>query len=36
MRKPMKESLESLFPVVVQQREYGNSVLNGELFSLVK
>jgi len=36
MRKPMKESLESLFPVIVQQREYGNGTLNGELFRLVK
>ncbi|MGH8035256.1 MAG: putative 2OG-Fe(II) oxygenase [Lysobacterales bacterium] len=36
MRKPIKESLESLFPVVVQQREYGDSPLNAALLSLVK
>lgn len=36
IRKPMKESIESLFPVIVQQREYGNSALNDELLKLVK
>jgi hypothetical protein len=36
MRKPLRESIESLFPVVVQQREYGESSLNTELYQLVK
>ena len=36
IRKPMKESIESLFPVIVQQREYGNSAMNEELLKLVK
>ena len=36
MRKPLKESIETLFPVIVQQREYGSSALNDQLFDLVK
>ena len=36
MRKPLKESIETLFPVIVQQREYGSSALNNQLFDLVK
>jgi len=36
MRTPQIDVIESLFPVIVQQREYGESVLNEELFRLVK
>lgn len=36
MRKPLTDATESLFPVIVQHREYGDSPLNGELFRMVK
>ncbi len=36
MRKPLQDTVESLFPVVVQHREYGNSLLNEQLVRLVK
>ncbi len=36
MRKPLKESVETLFPVVVLQREYGDGPLNQALFDRVK
>jgi len=36
MRKPLKDSIETLFPVIVQHREYGENPLNAELFRLVK
>jgi len=36
MRNPIKSTVENLFPVIVQQREYGESPVNGRLEKLVK
>ena len=36
MRKPLKETVQTLFPVIVLEREYGESQLNAELMGLVK
>lgn len=36
MRKPQSDTTETLFPVVVQHREYGDSPLNENLHRLVK
>ena len=36
MRSPIKDTIESLFPVIVQHREYGGSALNDELYGLIK
>lgn len=36
MRQPQKENVDSLFPIIVQQREYGESALNSELWRMVK
>ena len=36
MRKPSRDTVESLFPVIVQHREYGGGPLNAALFDMVK
>lgn len=36
MRKPTKDTVETLFPVILQHREYGDSPLNEELVRLVR
>jgi len=36
MLKPHKDTVEALFPAIVQHREYGDSPLNEALFRLVK
>lgn len=36
MLKPHKDSIEALFPAILQQREYGDSSINDQLFALVK
>jgi hypothetical protein len=36
MRIPQQDNIESLFPVIVQQREYGESWLNSDLYRMIK
>lgn len=36
MIKPHKDSIEALFPAIVQHREYGDGSLNDSLYQLVK